>query len=427
MAVKIQGNTVIYDDGVFKIGAGTTAQRPASPKEGELRYNTDEQTPERFSQANGWQSIVGDTQPLVGDIEFLSSGVNAVDWVKSSNNIYLQNTYPQTFAKTGIVMNAYNWLDSIGVPTLGSVVGFANQLIVGSGPGSIAVALDADATVWSVRSFGTVTTGQTIKNVAYGNNTYVVCGTAGLLKSTTTNLNSWTVRTSGTTTDLQSVAFGNGIFVLVGNVGYIRTSTNGVTWTVRSSNTTARLEQVVFGNGVFITGRGGATAPILSSTNGSTWTVRSSATTGSSASSLNFVNGLFIVGLNTGDIKVSTDGVTWEHRNTQLDTVYNAAIEHLVYLKGIYVASSGKTIYTSTDTITWAARTLATSTNISKLFTWNNTNIVTGTLANNTTVPAGQLSRNFLLNYNFNTEFFVPEVFLPDKYNNEVSGYFKGV
>ena len=41
MAIKIQGDTVIYDDKVFKLGSGTTAQRPASPQIAMIWFNTD--------------------------------------------------------------------------------------------------------------------------------------------------------------------------------------------------------------------------------------------------------------------------------------------------------------------------------------------------------------------------------------------------
>jgi len=41
MAIKIQGDTVIFDDKVFKLGSGTTSQRPASPAIGMLWYNTE--------------------------------------------------------------------------------------------------------------------------------------------------------------------------------------------------------------------------------------------------------------------------------------------------------------------------------------------------------------------------------------------------
>jgi hypothetical protein len=41
MAIKISGDTVIFDDKVFRVGSGTTAQRPASPQLGMIWFNTE--------------------------------------------------------------------------------------------------------------------------------------------------------------------------------------------------------------------------------------------------------------------------------------------------------------------------------------------------------------------------------------------------
>jgi hypothetical protein len=58
MAIQIQGNTVIYNDRVFQVGAGTTAQRPASPQAGMIRFNTDLGSYEGYDGSE-WSSIGG--------------------------------------------------------------------------------------------------------------------------------------------------------------------------------------------------------------------------------------------------------------------------------------------------------------------------------------------------------------------------------
>jgi len=58
MAIKIQGDTVIFDDKVFKFGSGTTAQRPASPALGMVWYNTSLQTFEGYNGTT-WGAIGG--------------------------------------------------------------------------------------------------------------------------------------------------------------------------------------------------------------------------------------------------------------------------------------------------------------------------------------------------------------------------------
>ena len=56
MAIKVQGDVVIYDNKVFKVGSGPSEQRPESPIVGMIRYNTDLNTFEGFSNGK-WGSI----------------------------------------------------------------------------------------------------------------------------------------------------------------------------------------------------------------------------------------------------------------------------------------------------------------------------------------------------------------------------------
>ena len=58
MAIKVQGDTVIYDDKVVQVGSGTTAQRPASPQNGMIRYNITEQTFEGYTDGE-WGPLSG--------------------------------------------------------------------------------------------------------------------------------------------------------------------------------------------------------------------------------------------------------------------------------------------------------------------------------------------------------------------------------
>ena len=64
---------------------------------------------------------------------------------------------------------------------------------------------------------------------------------------TSTEGETWTSRTSGTSNYLNDIAFGNSTFVAVGASGTILTSTNGTSWTTRTSGTTNALYGVTFG------------------------------------------------------------------------------------------------------------------------------------------------------------------------------------
>jgi hypothetical protein len=58
MAIKIQGNTVIYDDEVLRVSANTEGNRPVSPEIGMFRFNTTANTFEGYDGTQ-WGPIGG--------------------------------------------------------------------------------------------------------------------------------------------------------------------------------------------------------------------------------------------------------------------------------------------------------------------------------------------------------------------------------
>ena len=92
------------------------------------------------------------------------------------------------------------------------------------------------------------TDGWTPISIAYGNGLWVVVGTTGKIY-TSTDRSTWTSRTSGTSVDLYSVAYANGVWIIGGNDLILR-STNGTTWT-NISFTLVQNDDILFGsNGV---------------------------------------------------------------------------------------------------------------------------------------------------------------------------------
>src|SRR2546423_1444106 len=82
-------------------------------------------------------------------------------------------------------------------------------------------------------------------------------------------LDNWHWRNPAPTANrLSAVAYGNGLFVAVGDFGTIETSSDGVTWTVRHAQA-ATLSGVAFGNDRFVAvGSDGLT---LNSQDGINW------------------------------------------------------------------------------------------------------------------------------------------------------------
>jgi hypothetical protein len=78
---------------------------------------------------------------------------------------------------------------------------------------------------------------------------YNASGSSGSGAGTT-----WTLRVPGFN-DLNSVTYGNGLFVAVGgspDSSTILTSPDGVNWTARTSPTSKSLNGVTYGNGTFV-------------------------------------------------------------------------------------------------------------------------------------------------------------------------------
>src|SRR6266704_5576329 len=86
--------------------------------------------------------------------------------------------------------------------------------------------------------------------LAFGNGMYVAVGENGQIWTSPDALG-WTSRVSGTTNRLRDVAFGNGTFMAVGDYYTIVTSTNGVDWVAKSSVASFPYVDVVYLYGQF--------------------------------------------------------------------------------------------------------------------------------------------------------------------------------
>lgn len=209
-------------------------------------------------------------------------------------------------------------------------------------------------------AIGAPFTSTILNSITYGNNLFVAAGAAGVLGTSTDGKN-WTSRTSGFgSTSINNLAYGNGVYVAVGNAGTLTTSTNGITWTARTSGFgTTTILSVAYGNNTYVAvGNGGQ---IRSSTDAITWTTRTNTFGTSNIFVVEYLNNLFIAGANGGALAVSTDGITWTSRTTTFGTT---AIRAITYGNraddgtNLYVITGdGGTGAISTDNVTWSTMT----------------------------------------------------------------------
>lgn len=105
-------------------------------------------------------------------------------------------------------------------------------------------------------------------DIAYGNGLYVIVGCTGTI-IISKDLKNWTKVNSGVTDKLVGVIYGRNMFVVTGANGTILTSVDGINWTKQKSNTTSYLIRSRYGNGTFIAV--GYNGTILTSINGIDW------------------------------------------------------------------------------------------------------------------------------------------------------------
>jgi len=119
------------------------------------------------------------------------------------------------------------------------------------------------STQWYARNSGSY---NTLQGIACGQGVYVMASSFSL--QTSTNGVNWTSRAYGLSSQLASVNYVNGLFVLTGGNGGVSTSPDGITWTQRTNASVRTLMDSTYGNGLFaIVGRtpGGSAGSILTS------------------------------------------------------------------------------------------------------------------------------------------------------------------
>ena len=146
-----------------------------------------------------------------------------------------------------------------------------------------------------------------------------------------------------------SVAYGNGIFVVGGDEGYVTTSTDeGKTWsTPKQLVTTGSWSNVIYANGSFMM-LNFHNGKLATSTDGITWTTRDTYSL-EYWRGLAYGNGIYVaVGPSNGIMMTSSDGKKWTKK-----TVNSMKWKDIAYGNGIFIAIYGLYFTTSTDGITW--------------------------------------------------------------------------
>ena len=149
---------------------------------------------------------------------------------------------------------------------------------------------------------------------AFGAGRFVLVGELGSIITSSDGI-TWSTNKTIIGGYFNDVIFANGQFIAVGELGAIFVSTNGTAWDAVSSHGTTTLTGVTYGNGTYVIV--GASGTVLTSADGRAWTKQTGVSTSLALRSVTYGNNLFIAITGAGEIIESPDGVTWTSQPSQ--------------------------------------------------------------------------------------------------------------
>jgi hypothetical protein len=215
-------NSVLFANGVFINTAQTgVSTSPNGTTWSSQTFTVVENLTEVAFGNNTWV-IVDDHFLTEDNLAFFVSGNNGNSWAPVKTTI----PYAQ--------MNA---------------VCFGNGKFIAVGYGGMVVT-SADGSNWTQLALGS-TSDIGLMDVAFDNGKFVIVTNTGKAYSSTDG-SSWTKNTIGVNA-MRGITFGNGVFVAVGDVSSIFTSPDAITWTRRTlSGSSTDLEEVAFASKAFV-------------------------------------------------------------------------------------------------------------------------------------------------------------------------------
>ena len=246
-----------------------------------------------------------------------------------------------------------------------------------------------DSVNWTIRNPGT---SNNINSVAYGNGIFVAgANSTTILQSS--DARNWSIGNTDAQMDVLSISFGLGstgsdeyIFAIVGKDGFLEscvqcspsTSSQNITWKRRQTNTNYNLNKIkwlpesAYGAGAAVVGDNGT---IITQGSWDVWALKDKHTS-NNLMDITYGNGIFVVVGSSGHISTSLDKKSWTNRTSPLGSKNINSITY-VNNKFIAVGDSGS-IINSSDGENWTSISTSTSNNLSAIGFGKNTFLVVG-------------------------------------------------
>lgn len=258
------------------------------------------------------------------------------------------------------------------------------------------ISTSTDCVAWTARTSNTTST---ITSLAYTGSKFIGIAANSIL--TSTDAITWSIVTTPTlnTQPIRGLAYGNSVYTAVGNGGVAATSTDGQSWTPRTTGTTSSLLDLVYASSKFAAcGQAGV---LLTSTDGITWASQNSTVT-ATLNGINYSTKFLCGGANT--LLTSTDAVTWVSNNSLANQLATYTIVDFTYANNIVVGiGQGGLIFRSDDSTNFYPQNSTTTSGYLSI-TSNSSNFVIG--AQN--VAGGVVTSPINYTYNTLTSFQLP-------------------
>lgn len=267
-------------------------------------------------------------------------------WLKADGSILNQASYPTLFSHLGYVNGPWtNWFTTttFTAQTLNGIAKGAGLFAAAGAAGVIFTSTDGLA--WTSRTSGTA---NSINSLNFGNALFVASQFGGAI--TSTDAITWSLRPQVLNTSASKAAAGTSNFAIAGGAGFVGYSSDGTTWNTRTP----------FGSAIHMGAsliQGGLNGAILTSADGVTYTARQSFTTSSITAITYNGSNLYVAGASNGNIGTSTDGVSWTPQTSGTALNITSLTFGSVFLAGL----GNGTLRTSTDGITWTPQTSGTT------------------------------------------------------------------
>lgn len=242
-------------------------------------------------------------------------------WTGSNYSAVGSNDGGSTTYGTAYSTDGLTWTKGLGgsspAQRFRSIACNGLQVLAGMSAGYVYYATDGGQTGFAQQTSLKSTFGShTVWDILYDGGQWILVGDGGRYCYVSTYSGAGTAGTiSGWGGDISAVAYNKkDLYVCVGDTGQCATSPDGHTWTANTGLSTALgsardLNTIAYGDGIWVaSGAGGALATSL---NGTTWTSRAVPWGTTDVYEIMFNDFYFIAVGNAGLVYLSLDGITW--------------------------------------------------------------------------------------------------------------------